>query len=246
MQRQIDRDVIAIQRRAFVEVFKDLGDRLAGLGILCQLLALVDDGTRDRVIEHALGQVHLRRRAFAGLAERISRHQPDLDRQPGPGMRRQIVIAGRLRLLEMQARQGQFELDRLLGVAARLGRIRAADHRLDALDAIIVAGLVIEAQRGARRALGRLGEGDGRRVVGDDLDRPIAEHRAALQYRQLLALGQRRLDPKILLVDWLEIARLAVDRQARHRVTAMHLSEQGAAGRDLHRFLVAGAQELRC
>ena len=84
-------------------------------GIVRQLLALVDDRARDRMVEVAFRQLHPDRLALAGLAERVGGDEPDLDRQAGPGMRRQIVIAGRLRLFQVQPGQRQLELDRLLG-----------------------------------------------------------------------------------------------------------------------------------
>ena len=180
MQRQIDRRVVAIQHRARVQIADDLGHGGRGPGIFCQLPALVDDGAGDRVIEDPFGQGHRHRLALAGLAERIGCDNADLDRQPGPGMRRQIVITGRLRVFQMQPGERQFELDRLL--RRRISRLvaRAMNNRLDALHSVIVAGAIIEPQRGARGALRRLSEGDRRRVVRHDLDRPLAQCCAAL------------------------------------------------------------------
>ncbi len=145
-QREIHDRIVAIERRPLVQIAEDLGDRFGRTRVLRQFLALVDDRARHRVVKDALGQDHVQRLALAGLAERIGRDEPDLDRQTGPGMRRQIVIARRRGFLEVQARQRQVEFDQILGAAAL-----TADHRLRALDPVIIARLIIEAQRGARR-----------------------------------------------------------------------------------------------
>ena len=178
------------------------------------------------------GSVHPDRLALAGLAERVGRDEPDLDRQAGPGMRRQIVIAGRLGFLEVEAGQRQLEFDRLvLGLAA----LAAADHRLDRLDPVIVGRLVVEAQRGARRGLRRLGEGDRRRVVGNDLDRPASEHRAALASRSS-CLPLRRASPRRGNSACRPPRNRCVSPSIARRGTraaAMHLREQRAAGRHL-------------
>ncbi len=168
--------------------------------------------------ELALRQGHPDRLAVAGLAERIAGDEPDLDRQAGPGMRRQIVVARRLSLFEVQPGERQRQFDRLVGLA-----VRAPDHRLDVLDPVIVLGLIVEPQYGAGGPFGRSGESDGRRIVGHDLDRPIAERGAVLRHLEPLAGGQGRRNLEVLLVDCGEVARLAVDDEARQAVAVMHL-----------------------
>ena len=135
-------------------------------------------------------------------------------------MRREIVEAYRRGILEVEARQRQLEFDRVLGTAAL-----AADHRLRALDPVVVARLILKAQRRARRGFGWLGERDRRRVVGNDRDRPAAEHRPALAQGEQLAAAQGGFETEILLVERGEIADLAIDRQARHGAAAMHLGK---------------------
>ena len=61
----------------------------------------------------------------------------------------------------------------------------------------------------------------------------MAQHRAALAQRQLLAGLDGGLDPEILLVDGVEIACLIVDLEPRQRAAAMHLRQQRAADRNL-------------
>src|SRR6185312_9536128 len=145
----------------------------------------------------------------------------DVDRQPGPGMRRQILVVGAGRLAQVQAGQRQLDLDLLFGVTAL-----TADYRLDRLDPVIVGRLVFEAQRGAGGALRRLAERGGRRVVGDDRDRPFAERGSALAHGERLAFGQGRLGAEVLLVDGLEIAGVVVDRQPWQAAAAVDLREQ--------------------
>ncbi len=122
----------------------------------------------------------------------------------------------------------------------------AADHRLDALDTIIVAGLVVDAQRLSHGRLGRSREHHRRRVVRDDFDRPAAEGIAGLRHLDMPAGFQDRPDAKILLVDCVEVAGFAIDREARQGIAAMHLGQQDAAGRDPDGFPVLGTQKLRC
>jgi hypothetical protein len=137
---------------------------------LDQLLALFDDGPRYRIEKDAFGKLDPNRRRFAALTQRIGRVEPHFDRQPGPGMRRQIVIARRARLLPVKPRQRQVEHDLLAGLA-----VRARDHRLYLLDPIIVGRPIADPQRRLRRWRRRLGEGDRRRMIGNDGDRPAAE-----------------------------------------------------------------------
>ena len=99
VQREKDRGVVAVEHRPRVQIAKNLGDSGGRGGILRELPALIDQRPGNRLIEHALGERHLHGGALAGLAERIGRGEADLDRQARPGMRRQIVIARRLRLL---------------------------------------------------------------------------------------------------------------------------------------------------
>ena len=68
------------------------------------------------MMEFALRQRHPDRLAFSGLAEPVGGDEPDLDRQAGPGMRRQVVVARCRRLFQVQPRQRQIEFDRLVGV----------------------------------------------------------------------------------------------------------------------------------
>ena len=117
-KRQKHDRVVAVELRARLQVAEDLGYRQTRIRVFRQLLALVDDRARNRVVEHALRQFHVHRLALAGLAQRIGRDEADLDRQAGPGMGRQIVIAGCLGLLEVQTAERQFELDPVAGLAA--------------------------------------------------------------------------------------------------------------------------------
>ena len=232
--------IVAVEPRPLAQVAEGIGDRQSRPGVGRQLLALVDDRARDRVLEFAFRQLHLDRLALAGLAQRVGRDEPDLDRQAGPGMRRQVVIAGGLRLLEVQAGQRHFELDRLVGIAAF-----APDHRLDRFDPVIVARLIIDAQRRMRRAFGRFCEGDLGRVVGNDLDLPVAERRARLRHRELACRSSRSPRPGN------SACRPRRNRGSPHRsrgagpTAAMHLREQLAAGRDADRLACLRPQELR-
>src|SRR5260370_29073519 len=156
-------------------------------------------------------------------------------------MRRQIVIAGGLRLFEVQPWQRCFELDRLVGLTAL-----APDHRLDRFDPVIVARLVIDPQCGTRRTFRRFCKGDFGRVVGNDVDRPNAERGAPLVHLELRAAGKGGRRPEVLLVDGVEITAVAVDRKAWDRLPAMHLSEERAAGRDADGFCGPRPQKLWC
>src|SRR5271156_3943057 len=209
------------QRGSLIEVFEDLSDRFARIGVLHQLFALIDDRAGDGIGECALGKIHADRFAFAGLTESIDGQYGDLNRQPGPRMRRQILIACRACFLEVEARQRQFDLDLVVGLPTL-----PTDHGLDRLDPIIIGRLIFEPQRGAWCPLWRLNKSGDRRVVWDDLDRPMAERRAALTYRQRLTFGQYRLSAEIVLVDRLKVARRLVDRQMRHAAPAMYLGQQ--------------------
>ncbi len=117
-QRQEDDHVIAVKLRARAQIAEDLGHPQPRTWIGGQFLALLDDRPRDRVGEHPFRQGHAHRRALALLAQRVLGDEPDLDRQPGPGIGRQIVIAGRLRLFQVQAGQRQIELQLRAGLGA--------------------------------------------------------------------------------------------------------------------------------
>src|SRR6185312_16834944 len=117
----------------------------------------------------------------------------------------------------------------------------AGDERLGALDAVVVARLVLEAQRRALRALRRLGELDLGRQVGNDGDRPAAERVATLLDRQPAAGGERSAALVIALVDAAELGRLVVDCEARHAAAAMHLGQHDAAGGNRERLRGWGA-----
>ena len=69
--------------------------------------------------------------------------------------------------------------------------------------------------------------------------------RARLRHGELLAGVQGRRGSEVLLVDRIEIAALRVDRETRHRLAAMHLGEQLAAGRDTQGLGGFRTQELR-
>src|SRR6516165_2094558 len=114
------------------------------------------------MVEHALGQLQANRFALSRLTERIDGDETDLDWQTGPGMRREIMIAGGLRFLEVQTGQRGLDFDRLVGLAAV-----AANDSFDTFDAIIVACPVVDPQRRARGRLGWFCEGNFRRIVGD-------------------------------------------------------------------------------
>src|SRR6185437_13315586 len=116
-QAQEHDGVVAEQPRPQRQVRQGLGDDLALARIERQLLALIDDGARHRIVEGALRQRDAQGIAVAGLAERVDRLEVDIDRQPGPGMRRQVVVARIARLFEVLAGQGQVERQRSAGVA---------------------------------------------------------------------------------------------------------------------------------
>ena len=135
-------------------------------------------------------------------------------------MRCQIVITGGLGFFEMQPRQRFLDLDHLVGFAAV-----TPDHYLDAFDPVIVACLIVDPQRCPGRCRGGFCKGDLGRIVGNDFDWPASERRARLDHLELLTARKCRSGTEVLLVDSLEIAALAVDRQTRYRVPAMHLSQ---------------------
>jgi len=112
------------------------------------------------VLEYPFRELHADRLALAGLTERIGGDEPNIDRESGPRVRREVVIAGGLRLLEMQPRQRRFELDRLVGIASF-----TPDHGFDRFDPVIIARLIVDAQGRVRRSHGRLGKADLRWVV---------------------------------------------------------------------------------
>src|SRR3546814_11198472 len=86
----------------------------------------------------------------------------DLDRQARPGVRRQVVVAARLVQLGRAARQRHLQLQRL-----GLRLVEPEHYRLHFREAVIVLGLVVEAQGGALGALRRRQESHPRRAVGE-------------------------------------------------------------------------------
>ena len=82
------------------------GDRHAGRRLAGQALALLDDCLGHRVRELALGQDHGEALGAARLAGTVTRLELDLDRQPGPRVRRQIAVTRRLRGLQAASRKG--------------------------------------------------------------------------------------------------------------------------------------------
>ena len=146
----------------------------------------------------------------------------DLDRQPGPGMRRQVVIARRrCASLRCWPGSGRSSVERLAPSGSSLRRIT----RLDAFDAVIVGGLVFEPQRAALGVLRRLGEGDGRRQVGDDGDRPGAERAAVLLTASRLPAVMVALPLKLLSSMRAKSVALVVEHEPRQRAAAMHLGQ---------------------
>src|SRR6516165_6580995 len=110
----------------------------------------------------------------------------EVDRQPGPGIGGEVVIAGVVRLFEMRARQRQIEHQWPAWIAG------TRDHRARALDAVVVRRLIFEAKRAALRALRRLHQLDRWREIGNNADGPGAEPASVLLDRKPAPLRERR------------------------------------------------------
>ena len=169
-----------------------------------------------------------------GLAERIGRDKPDLDRQAGPGMRRQIVIARRLRLFQVQARQRQIEFDRLVRVgfaesgsgagsppsrSRRRNRPLARKSRRSAARAVAPGGF-------AKAIVGGL---SGTISIGQRPSRLPPWRRLS----SLPSVSFRSIR-KFCLSIAVKSSRVVVDRETRHLAAAMDLAEQHAAGGNRH------------
>ena len=120
-----------------------------------------------------------------------------------------------------------------------------ADLELDPGHAEIVAGDVIDLGRPLVDA-DRLGELDGRRQVGDDVQLPVRLLVAARLKRDLLALGDDLLDLVLALADGRELGALAVDHQLRRLAAAHVVDEAGelAADRHAQQLVVLGHVEI--
>ena len=147
-----------------------------------------DQRAGDRVGEVALRQHELGGAAVAGQPGGIAGDQVPDHRQPGPGMRRQVLLADAVRGLRVAAgqRDGDHQRRRVRPVAQMQFGLQA-DH------AVVVADRpgqphVLAVGGGARR----LGPGGGRRAVGDHGQVPACQSRCR---RGAPPGGRRRSGP---------------------------------------------------
>ena len=175
-QAELDHRVVAVALGLRLDQAHAVGDvEPEGLGIARQRLAQHDQRARRRVVEHALGQQEGLGRAAALLAQRIGGEQHHRTLRPAHGwlVRSRTKVSATFLLLPGD-RQVDAEHLGLLVVAQHVGAQHAAvqaDLQLHAGHAEIVAGDVLDLGRPLVDA-DRLGELDGRRQVGNDMQLP--------------------------------------------------------------------------
>ena len=122
--------------------------------------ALLDQRARQRLDEHALGQLELERGARAFIAGLVTRGQSQHDLRAGPGMIGQVLGGLACTVSRAQLRQHQREIGRAVE-RTRHGPVRTGFFlqrkiRLRRDDTVVVLDLVGELQRSARLRLGIL------------------------------------------------------------------------------------------
>ena len=208
--------VVEIVIRPVVDLAQRADHRKPGGGIEGQLLAQLHQGARHRVVEDPLGQDRARRVALAALAERVARHQADLDRQAGPGVRRQVVEAHALGAREADAGQGQVQFHR-----RHAWVVQALNERGDGAQAVVVLGQVFQAQRRPLGAPRRRQELHARRHIGQERQPPGGQFLAALLDRQALARPDFQAHLVGVRGDRGERRLLVTDDQGRHAAATL-------------------------
>ncbi len=111
-QRQVDGGVVLEERRRAAQLVERRDDVFGCFGSAASRRRCSIDRPRHRMLERARRQHQLLRLALAVLIDAVDRLEPDDHRQPGPGVRRQVEIAG----------------------VIDLGRAGGRSHQLDPLD----------------------------------------------------------------------------------------------------------------
>ena len=143
-----------------------------------EIAPLLDQRPRQRLGENALGQAERERLALAFVAAFVAGDQRHHHFGAGPGMVGQILDGLPDAVLGARLRQDQREIGRpvermraLRALACR-NIVLARKSRLRLGHPVIVLEPVGQQQRAAALLLGILGERDGRRLVGNGVERP--------------------------------------------------------------------------
>jgi hypothetical protein len=151
-------------------------DERPRIGVEREIAALLDQRPRQRLGEDALGQAQCERLALADIAAFVAGDQRHLDFGAGPGMIGQILDGLGDAGAGARLRQDQREIGRpeqwMRAFAVGVVIVLAGKRRLRLGHPVIVFEPVGQQQRAAALLLGILGQFDGRRLVGDDIERP--------------------------------------------------------------------------
>ena len=161
------------------------GDPPAAGGIAGrQILALLDQGARQRIGEDPRRQAEGDGLALADLAGGVARFQMRVHHQPGIGMGSQVIVIGLGHVFGRRQRQIHHQ--------RRTGAVMRGHHQPRARYAIIVGGVERNLHRLAFGGAGRSGEGDHWHAVGNGMEAPIADHMAAGAHPHPRIMGNTR------------------------------------------------------
>ena len=196
---------------------------------------------RDRVLELPLRQDELDLPALPGLVQRVARRQLRDHRQPGPGMRRQVLLADAMRGFRRPAGQRQAHHQR-----RRVGPIAQPHLGLQRHHAIVIRGAPRQPRLLAAGRAGRIiAPLRGGRLVGDDGQVPRRQLAAVAPHREMPARGQVAIGLVAGRVQRAERLRVSVERQRRRAAAAGHADGEAGAGRHRHRAAVRLEEDRR-
>ena len=151
-------------------------DERSRIGVEREIAPLLDQRLRQRLGEDALGQAQRERLALALVAALVAGDERHHHFGAGPGMIGQILDGLADAVAGARLRQDQREIGRAeqrtpaLALCRRL--VLAHKGRLRLGHPVIVFDAVGQKERAAPLLFGIFGERDGRRLVGDDVERP--------------------------------------------------------------------------
>ena len=225
------------------------------IGVEREIAALLDQRARQRLGEDALGQAERERLALALVAALVMGDQRHRHFGAGPGMIGQILDGLADAVPGARLRQHQREIRRPVQRTRRGGlpppaSSLAREGRLRFGHAVIVFELVGQQQRAAVLLLGILGQRDGRRLVGNGVERPdqivagaAQRRRAGRRDREAMLLGAGRragtssvagVTPPVPATSrsTLPVERTISVESDRHRDRTFGLQRRGLAGMD--------------
>jgi hypothetical protein len=224
-------DVAGEQFRALHQAIERLQRVTSVVGMHAQALSGGDQQLRDRIVERPFGELECCIRTGPGLPGGVMGDQPANDRQPGPRMRRQIGLAETVGCFRRTTRQGNRHNQR-----CRVRPVAQAEFRLQSSDAVVVRDLPRQSRLLAgRRAARVVAPCGGRRLIGDDGQRPRGQAAAVPLHREAAAARQLPLRLKAGLIQRGKGTGAVVQRQCRC----------DAATRDIHRQMRTGGNRDR-